>query len=86
MKHQWQSNEPSRHFIGKIIVFGGDFRQVFPVVPRGTKAKTINASLVSSYLWPKMEMLRLSTNMGAHSDSIFSDLLLCAENSDDHNK
>jgi ATP-dependent DNA helicase PIF1 len=26
------------HFGGKVMVFGGDFRQVLPVVPRGTRA------------------------------------------------
>ncbi|XP_020271151.1 uncharacterized protein LOC109846336 [Asparagus officinalis] len=42
-----------RFFGGKVVVFGGDFRQVLPVVPRGTRAETINASLVKSYLWEK---------------------------------
>jgi hypothetical protein len=28
-------NEP---FGGKVVVFGGDFRQVLPIVPRGTRA------------------------------------------------
>ena len=34
-------------FGGKVIVFGGDFRQVIPVVPRAEKEKIINASLVT---------------------------------------
>ncbi|XP_020252361.1 uncharacterized protein LOC109829733 [Asparagus officinalis] len=42
-----------RIFGGKVVVFGGDFRQVLPIVPRGTRAETVNASLVKSYLWEK---------------------------------
>ncbi|KAK9286834.1 hypothetical protein L1049_015239 [Liquidambar formosana] len=37
-------------FRGKVIVFGGDFRKVLPIVPKGTRAKTVSASLVRSYL------------------------------------
>ncbi|XP_028053298.1 uncharacterized protein LOC114257721 [Camellia sinensis] len=37
-------------FGGKIMVFGGDFRQVLPIVPKGTKAETIAASIVKSSL------------------------------------
>lgn len=35
---------------GKIIVLGGDFRQVLPVVPRKSQREAVNASLVSSIL------------------------------------
>ncbi|KAG5552563.1 hypothetical protein RHGRI_010594 [Rhododendron griersonianum] len=63
-------------FGGKVIVFGGDFRQVLPVVPRGTRAETVHASLAKSYLWTKMQKLILKTNMRAQSDSTFSDFLL----------
>ncbi|KAH0693612.1 hypothetical protein KY285_020709 [Solanum tuberosum] len=63
-------------FGGKIMVFGGDFRQVLPVVPKSTRAETIDASLVRSYLWPLMEKIQLSTNMRARTDTTFSELLL----------
>ena len=45
-------------FGGKVMVFGGDFRQVLPVVPKSTRAKIVNASLVKSYLWPLMEKIQ----------------------------
>ena len=34
-------------FGGKIIVFGGDFRQTLPVVSKGHKQDIINASLLT---------------------------------------
>ena len=37
-------------FGGKIIVFGGYFRQVIPIVPHKTRVETINASFAKSYL------------------------------------
>jgi hypothetical protein len=39
------------HFGGKMLVFGGDFRQVLPVVPRGTRAQIMDATLLRSYIW-----------------------------------
>ncbi|XP_020260728.1 uncharacterized protein LOC109837052 [Asparagus officinalis] len=63
-------------FGGKVVVFGGDFRQVLPVIPRGTRSQTVNASLVKSYLWEKMEKITLKINMRAKNDEEFSKFLL----------
>lgn len=38
-------------FGGKAVLLGGDFRQVLPVIPKGTKDDCMNASLVRSYIW-----------------------------------
>lgn len=57
-------------------MFGGDFRQVLPVVPRATCPEMVDASLVKSYLWPQMCKLQLSKNMRAQEDVGFSDFLL----------
>ncbi|XP_020989680.1 uncharacterized protein LOC110276918 [Arachis duranensis] len=38
-------------FGGKVIVLGGDFRQVLPVIPKGTRAEIVMASINSSILW-----------------------------------
>jgi len=59
------SKEP---FGGKIVVFGGNFRQVLPVVPQATREQIVNQSLVKSYLWPKVEVLRLKSNMRERED------------------
>ena len=64
-----------RPFGGKTIVFGGDFRQVLPVVRKGSRGQIIDASLRSSYLWMGMRQLRLVTNMRAQSDPWFADYL-----------
>lgn len=65
-----------RPFGGKTVVFGGDFRQVLPVVRRGSRGQIIDATLRSSHLWKGMRQLRLVTNMRAHNDTWFADYLL----------
>jgi ATP-dependent DNA helicase PIF1 len=63
-------------FGGKIVVFGGDFRQVLPVVTRGTRAQITDAMLQRSYLWEKIRKIRLMRNMRAQTDQWFSSYLL----------
>ncbi|KAL7614265.1 uncharacterized protein LOC128132459 [Lactuca sativa] len=45
------STESNIPFGGKVIVFGGDFRQILHVIPGGSRQNIVNASLSSSYLW-----------------------------------
>ncbi|KAH9622346.1 hypothetical protein KSS87_022355, partial [Heliosperma pusillum] len=47
----------------KVVVFGGDFRQILPVVPKGSRADIVHASLCSSYLWSSCKVLKLTKNM-----------------------
>ncbi len=65
---------------GCTILFSGDFRQILPVVTRGTRADEINASLKRSNLWPHVNKLELKTNMRVSSSSrenrLFSGMLL----------
>uniref|UniRef100_A0A452XX86 ATP-dependent DNA helicase n=1 Tax=Aegilops tauschii subsp. strangulata TaxID=200361 RepID=A0A452XX86_AEGTS len=68
--------ECSLPFGGKVVVFGGDFRQVLPVVTRGTRAQITDATLLRSYLWEKTHKIRLTRNMRAHADPWFSEYLL----------
>ncbi|XP_060969855.1 ATP-dependent DNA helicase PIF1-like [Cannabis sativa] len=69
-------NNSTLPFGGKVIVFGGDFRQVLPVVPKGTREQMINASLVKSELWPLFTKITLTDNMRAKQDPLFSSYLL----------
>ena len=49
-------------------MFGGDFRQVLPVVTRGTRAQITDAMLQRSYLWEKIRKILLTRNMRAQTD------------------
>jgi len=57
------SHVPDISFGGKAIVFGGDFRQILSVVPRGSRPDIVNASINSSLLWSNCQVLRLTQNM-----------------------
>ena len=57
-------------------MFRGDFRQVLPVVRRGSRAQIVDASLRRSYLWDLMRHLELVRNMRASGDPWFADYLL----------
>jgi len=63
-------------FGGKVMVFGGDFRQVLPIVPRGTRAQISDATLLQSYIWDDIKIIRLKQNMRAQNDVWFSQFLL----------
>ncbi|KAH1069013.1 hypothetical protein GYH30_006552 [Glycine max] len=49
-------------------IFGGDFRQILPAIPRGTRSDIVNAAINSSYLWDLCEILTLTKNMRLHSN------------------
>uniref|UniRef100_A0A0R0JM12 ATP-dependent DNA helicase n=1 Tax=Glycine max TaxID=3847 RepID=A0A0R0JM12_SOYBN len=61
-------SKSSQIFGGKVIVFGGDFRQILPVIPRGTRSDIVNAAINSSYLWDSCEILTLTKNMHLHNN------------------
>ncbi|XP_073120893.1 uncharacterized protein [Henckelia pumila] len=63
-------------FGGKIIVFGGDFRQTLPVILKTNKDDIIDSSIVMSPLWNHFEKLKLQQNMRALLDPKFSSYLL----------
>jgi hypothetical protein len=58
------------------MVFGDDFRQVLPVVPRGTRAQIKDVTLLRSYIWKDAWKICLTRNMRAQSDPWFSNYLL----------
>lgn len=49
-------------FGGKVIVFGGYFRKILLVVPRGARSDIIHESLNASYIWNECEVLTLTKN------------------------
>ncbi|XP_049300534.1 uncharacterized protein LOC125774300 [Anopheles funestus] len=52
-----------RPFGGKVVLLCGDFRQILPIVPKGTDAQVIQQCIKKSVLWQQFRVLRLSTNM-----------------------
>ncbi|KAF8115129.1 hypothetical protein N665_0030s0163 [Sinapis alba] len=64
------SNSP---FGGKVVVFGGDFRQVLPVINGACRAEIVLAALNSSYLWEHCRVLQLTKNMRLLSGSLSSE-------------
>jgi hypothetical protein len=50
-------------FGGITVVFGGDFRQTLPVVPRGSRQTVVGASFCRSDLWGAVDVHYLTQNM-----------------------
>ncbi|XP_024958965.1 uncharacterized protein LOC112499930 [Cynara cardunculus var. scolymus] len=63
-------------FGGKIMIMGGDFRQVLLVMRHGTGAQIVDSSLQMSPIWSSIKKLRLTINMSALTNLWFSDFLL----------
>ena len=57
-------NDP-HPFGGKVVVLGGDFRQILPVIKHGSEADVIPVTLNKSILWHNIQILRLTQNMRA---------------------
>ncbi|XP_031120495.1 ATP-dependent DNA helicase PIF1-like [Ipomoea triloba] len=60
-------------FGGKTVVFGGDFRQILPVIPKGTRQDIVHATINASYLWRYCKVLRLTKNMRLQNSSSNND-------------
>ena len=63
-------------FGGIPVILGGDFAQILPVVPGGSRADTVSACLQQSFIWPRLKQLRLRTNMRVRNgpqDDLFRD-------------
>ncbi|XP_074299496.1 ATP-dependent DNA helicase pfh1-like [Silene latifolia] len=67
-------------FGGKVVVFGGDFRQTLPILPRKSQQEIVEASLFSSHLWPKLIKFSLTENLRAKDDPEFAQFLLALGN------
>ena len=65
----------NKPFGGLTVLFSGDWHQILPVVKRGSRAETVDATLKQSYIWKKyVHPLSLEQNMRlANSESDESD-------------
>ncbi|PIO74529.1 hypothetical protein TELCIR_03456 [Teladorsagia circumcincta] len=62
LKDIMHNDEP---FFRKVIVIGGDFRQVIPVVEHGQREYLVDACVHKSILWKLFSIHRLTVNMRA---------------------
>jgi ATP-dependent DNA helicase PIF1 len=75
------------HFGNKLILFGGDFRQILPVIKNGNRSAIVNATIKKAPFWQHVRQFRLIENMRFKSAALntgvdpqklnhFSDFLL----------
>ncbi|GJW39616.1 ATP-dependent DNA helicase PIF1-like protein [Tanacetum coccineum] len=57
------------------MVFGNDFRQVLPVIPKGSRQDIVSASIKQSYLWDHCKVLKLTKNMRLTVDAQPEDVM-----------
>ncbi|XP_044588723.1 ATP-dependent DNA helicase PIF1-like [Cotesia glomerata] len=57
-------------FGGKLMILGGDFRQLLPVQPHATRTETVNLSIKFSSLWKNFHQFSLTQNMRALPEEI----------------
>ncbi|XP_065642149.1 ATP-dependent DNA helicase PIF1-like [Hydra vulgaris] len=64
-------------FEGKVILFGGDFRQILPVVKREQPAEVVEACIKCSLHWQWVQKFKLTESMRVHDgEREFSNWLL----------
>ncbi|XP_027357259.1 uncharacterized protein LOC113866646 [Abrus precatorius] len=57
------SNSMNEPFGGKVVVLGGDFRQILLVIAKGSREDVLSVTVNSSYLWAHCKVLKLTKNM-----------------------
>ncbi|GJR91091.1 ATP-dependent DNA helicase PIF1-like protein [Tanacetum coccineum] len=71
-------------FRGKVVLFGGDFRQILPVITNGGRHDVVNAMINAAYMWDKCTILR---KVGGANDGqstvVFPDDMLIPKTDDD---
>ncbi|CAF5082287.1 unnamed protein product, partial [Rotaria sp. Silwood1] len=63
-------------FGGKVVVLGGDFRQVLTVIKKESRCAIIASTIKKSSVWPLFLTFKLKRNMRAITDPDFSKWLL----------
>src|SRR5258707_12656276 len=53
----------NHQFGGITMVFGGDFQQVLPVIPKGSREMVVHATFCKSPLWRGLTVFHLTWNM-----------------------
>jgi len=63
-------------FSGKVMIIGRDFRQVLPVIQKGSKAQMIYSCIIRSSLWANIKVLHLVQNMRSMNDPEYAQFLM----------
>ncbi|XP_019091029.1 PREDICTED: uncharacterized protein LOC109128660 [Camelina sativa] len=63
-------NVDNQVFAGNVVVFGGDFRQVLPVINGAVQAEIVMSALNASYLWDHCKVLKLTKKMRLLSNEL----------------
>ena len=50
-------------FGGLTVLNAGDWKQIFPVVPQGSRAQIVESTLMRTYIWSQVETLKLRQNI-----------------------
>jgi len=69
------TGEQETAFGGKIVILLGDFRQTCPVIPRGSRAQVVDASIKSSHLWQHFQVFRLTELIRNANDNEYAEFL-----------
>ena len=64
--------ENDQPFGGMVVILGGDFRQILPVIRHGREADIVESSLKNSFLWTFVRTFHLTINMRARNVSSHS--------------
>ncbi|XP_074352257.1 uncharacterized protein LOC141691415 [Apium graveolens] len=59
-----RANKP---FGGITVVFGGDYRQILPVIPKASRAEIVGSTLNKSKIWEFFQVFLLKKNMWLHA-------------------
>ncbi|XP_010463223.1 PREDICTED: uncharacterized protein LOC104743887 [Camelina sativa] len=57
-----------KQFGGKTVFLGGDFRQILPFIPKGSRQDTVLATLNRSTMWSNYNICTLTRNMRVNQD------------------
>ncbi|OMP11561.1 DNA helicase PIF1, ATP-dependent [Corchorus olitorius] len=57
---RWFMHKP---FGGITVVFGGDLRQILPIIPGASRTNVVNFTMCNSPLWEDLHVLHLTVNM-----------------------
>jgi hypothetical protein len=67
IQSDYNSDAHSLPFGGKVVVLGGDVRQILPVIEGGSRAQIISSAIFNSHLWSSVKILQLRQNMRLQS-------------------